>query len=164
MFGQISTPDIENELRRRGIYTEAALIPTPVVTPTPFITPFITPEISPIIDITPFIPESPATPVLVLPGEPPIYREPVIPPVIPPYISPEIEVPERDLWLPGGPPTRVGEAKLSKTALIAGGVILAAIIIFTAEPAPGKRPGKKKPVLRRRTTREEFRPARTEAM
>lgn len=137
MLGEIITPDIDTELRRRGIYMEVAVTP-------------------------PRLPEAPEEPVTVIPGPPPIYREPLFPRV-PPYISPAIE-PERELWLPGGPPTRFGEGKLSKSALIAGGVILAAIIIFTAKPAPGKPKGKKKPVLRRRTTREEFRPAEMEAM
>jgi hypothetical protein len=142
MFAQITTPDIERELRRRGLYTEAVA--------------------------TPFIPEAPATPVQIIPGPAPEYREPILPDVPPylPAISPEVTpgvVPERDLWLPGGPPTRAEEARISKTALIAGGLILAAIILFTHEGG-AKRPGKKKPALRRRTIREEFRPEAREAI
>jgi len=167
MFGAITTPDIQNELRRRGIYTEVvtpAPIPTPVPTPTPTPTPFmpiLTPEITPL-EVT--IPEAPATPVEVIPGPPPVYYEPVMPYVAPalPAVTPPAEVTPREMWLPSAPPTRAPEERrISKSAVIAGVGILAAIVIFTHKGA--KKPARR-PALRRRATTEAFRPARTEAM
>ena len=136
-FGQIATQAIEAELQRRGIYQTV----TPTVTPTTA--------------VTPYIPESPAEPVTVLPdGERPPEYTPLLPTLTPTETREEVE-----RFIAARPPEE--RLKISTRTLIISGVVIAAILLF-AGGRPAVREAPARPPMTRRTVTEEYGPEEAE--